>query len=146
MRLMHFENNFLGIQSQGSRELVFDYVPRGAIHEIALGRDARSSSNDGDGYRARLLAFKSRKAAPDAPLKFTGLHVFLLATRPMLRRVHPSAEIELTLRRPLKPASRDLGACTILVAVYKISRSRLNLFRGAFECIFDLLKFAKNKH
>ena len=113
MRLMHFENNFLGIQSQGSRELVFDYVPRGAIHEIALGRDARSSSNDGDGYRARLLAFKSRKAAPDAPLKFTGLHVFLLATRPMLRRVHPSAEIELTLRRPLKPASRDLGACTI---------------------------------
>lgn len=71
----------------GFSELVFDYVPQGAIHEIAVGRDGRSSLNDG--YQARLLAFKSGKAGAD--VEVSGEMVHVLVTRPTLRTVHPSA-------------------------------------------------------
>lgn len=85
---MQFENTrYLDITTGGFSELVFDYVPQGAIHEIAVGRDGRSSLNDG--YQARLLAFKSGKAGADAEVSWEMVHV--LVAWPTLRIVHPSA-------------------------------------------------------
>lgn len=86
----------LGI-SASTFELAFDYVPGGAIHEIALGRSSLNA-----GYRARLLAFKSSKAAS------CWSFIPVIVTPPAT--VHPSGQIELTLRGPLenhRPYTRD---------------------------------------
>ena len=145
-RLMHFENNLLGITAGGSCELVFDYVPRGAIHEIALGRDGRSSLNDG--YRARFLAFKSSKAASDAAAAEVRRLASMCSSSLHSANVTKSASIRwnwintsetLENRQPWSPGMHDLRR-----SLRDFTR-RLNLLPGAFRipgCIFDLLKFS----